>query len=60
MSEPESTMELARLTALIDQWRFEAFHGSIVARDVEVWNFVRSATEDLKQRLVSALPTSNP
>jgi hypothetical protein len=56
MSESEITLEAERLKALIDQWRFEVFHGSIVARDVEVWNFVRGAAEDLKQRLIAALP----
>lgn len=60
MPEPEITLELARLTALVDQWRFEAFHGSIIARDVEVWNFLHAATEDLKRRLAAALQTSAP
>ncbi|WOJ88054.1 hypothetical protein RZS28_09305 [Methylocapsa polymorpha] len=60
MSESEITLEAERLKALIDQWRFEVFHGSIVARDVEVWNFVRSAAEDLKQRLIVELSPRTP
>jgi hypothetical protein len=58
MPEAEITFELARLKALIDQWRFDAFQGSFVARDVGVWNFVHAATEDLKQRLAAAMPAS--
>lgn len=39
------------LAALIDRWHFEAFHGSAVARDTEVWNLVHRAKEELKRRL---------
>jgi hypothetical protein len=56
MSQPDNATEAERLTALIDQWHFEAFNGSVVARDVEIWNFVRTATEDLKQRVISTMP----
>jgi hypothetical protein len=53
MSEAEITPEAERLAALVNQWHFETFHGSIVARDTEVWNLVYAAKEDLKQRLAS-------
>lgn len=41
------------LAALVDQWHFEAFHDSCVARDTEVWNLVHCAKEELKRRLTS-------
>lgn len=54
MSEPDLLREkAARLDALVEQWFFEAFHGSLVARSTEVWNAVHDAKEDLKRRLAS-------
>ena len=53
MSKAEITLEAERLVALVDQWHFETFHGSIVARDTEVWNLVYAATENLKLRLAT-------
>jgi hypothetical protein len=41
------------LSNLIDHWHFEAFHGSCVARDTEIWNLVHRAKEDLKRRLAA-------
>ncbi len=56
MSQDDYETKAERLAALIDQWHFDAFNGSVVARDVEIWNFVRKATEELKQRLISTMP----
>lgn len=54
MSEPEvKTME-EQLALIVDEWHFECFHGSAVARDTEVWNLVHAAKDDLKQRLTIA------
>jgi hypothetical protein len=48
------------LEALIEQWFFESFHGSTVARSTEAWNVVYAAKEELKRRLVDrAAKTSN-
>lgn len=46
------------VATLIDRWHFEAFHGSAVARDTEVWNLVHRAKEELKHRLASHLADS--
>lgn len=40
-----------KLDELVDAWRAEKFRDTCVARDVEVWNLVHAATEDLKLRL---------
>lgn len=39
------------LGALIDRWFDDHFPGSVVARDVEAWNLVHRAKEELKARL---------
>ncbi|WP_026606962.1 hypothetical protein [Methylocapsa acidiphila] len=36
---------------IVDLWRFEMLAGSVVARDVIVWNTVSAAIEDLKERI---------
>ncbi len=46
--------------ALIDRWHFEAFHGSCVARDTEVWNLVHRAKEELKRRLADHVAAKQP
>jgi hypothetical protein len=38
---------------LIDRWFADHFHGSIVARNADVYNHVHAATQDLKRRLRS-------
>lgn len=37
--------------ALIEQWFVESIHDSPVSRHTEVYNHVRKAVDDLKQRL---------
>ena len=59
MSESDNLKEKATaLEGLVEQWFFEAFHGSVVARSTEVWNAVHAAKEDLKQRLSDLLTQS--
>lgn len=41
------------IAAIVDRWHFENFHGSAAARDVEVWNLLYAAKEDLKRRLAA-------
>ena len=41
----------ATADALVEQWFFESFHASRVARSTETWNDVRAAVDDLKRRL---------
>ena len=48
----------AAFEGLVEQWFFEAFHGSVVARSTEVWNAVHAAKEDLKHRLNDLLTQS--
>lgn len=60
MSESDLKSMVEKLNALIDHWRFEAFHGSVVAREVGVWNFVHAATEDLKRRVNAAFQAETP
>lgn len=48
----------AAFEGLVEQWFFEAFHGSVVARSTEVWNTVHAAKEDLKHRLTDLLAQS--
>lgn len=50
MSE-DLKQKTAQLEGIVEQWFFEAFHGSIVARSTEIWNAVQAAKEDLQQRL---------
>jgi hypothetical protein len=53
---PERTeITIEKIEAIVDQWHFERFHGSLVARDTQVWNLVHSAKEDLKGQLIAAL-----
>jgi hypothetical protein len=48
------------LAALVDRWHFEAFHGSCVARDTEIWNLVHRAKEELKRRLATHVGEKRP
>jgi succinylarginine dihydrolase len=36
------------LSTLIERWFFERFHNSPVSRDVELFNHVRAAVDELK------------
>lgn len=58
MSELETILTAERLATLVDEWHFGAFHGSIVARDTEIWNLVHTAKEELKLRLAGMLENS--
>jgi hypothetical protein len=56
MTEPApKTSILTRIEAIVDQWHFESFQGSIVARETQVWNVVHDAKEDLKRRVATLL-----
>lgn len=52
---PEPQHASTELEQIVEQWFFEAFHGSVVARTTEAWNLVHAAKEDLKERLRSCL-----
>ncbi len=41
------------LDKLVDTWHADYFPGSAAARDVDVWNLIHKATQDLKQRLAA-------
>lgn len=41
----------------IESWFQETFRGSVVARDVLVWNFVHESVQDLKRRLSGSKTT---
>ncbi len=56
MTDPApQTSILGKIEAIVDQWHFESFQGSVVARETEVWNFVHAAKEDLKRRVAALL-----
>jgi hypothetical protein len=44
-----------RVDAVVEQWFFETFHGSLIARSTEVWNLVHGAKDDLKRRFAALL-----
>jgi hypothetical protein len=49
----------AAIDALVDQWFFDNFHGSPVARTTEAWNVAQEAKQDLEQRLAALLATAS-
>lgn len=51
----QSTAErrVADQSAAIDQWFYETFHGSPLARDTEMYNTVHRGLPDLKKRLAA-------
>jgi hypothetical protein len=49
--------QVKSLSAVVDLWFSDSFHGSIVARDVDTYNYVHGAVEELKRRLHSAPST---
>lgn len=54
--EVEQTVEAAVLQPLnekIEAWFRAKFYGSVVSRDTEVFNYVRSAVDDLKKSLAA-------
>ncbi|MGH6836542.1 MAG: hypothetical protein ACREC9_13600 [Methylocella sp.] len=51
----KETQREAETSALIDNWHFDAFHGSRLGMDTEMWNLVATAKEDLKHRLACFL-----
>lgn len=52
MALPEPAMpEPSNTDKKIDAWWQDKMQGSIVARNVEIWNYMREAMEDLKKRL---------
>jgi hypothetical protein len=55
LSAPEKRARPAavpiHLSALIERWFFERFHNSPVSRDVEAFNHVRAAVDELKALL---------
>jgi hypothetical protein len=42
------------LHAIVDRWFADAFHGSPLGNQTELWNLVHGAKEDLKRRLSKA------
>lgn len=51
MSEQHPGQSDGEASAIIDQWFRDYVQGSIVARDVDTYNHVQAAVEDLKKRL---------
>jgi hypothetical protein len=45
------------LGAVVDRWFSDHFPGSVVARNVDAYNYVHSAVEELKRRLHTAPAT---
>ena len=56
--KPEPVVKTAPLDAIVDRWFADHFYGSIVARNVDTYNYVSNAVEELKKRLM-AVPTPN-
>lgn len=41
------------IDALIDRWHLDNFHGTRAGNDVDIWNLIFKAKEDLKLRLAA-------
>jgi hypothetical protein len=50
----EPQVKAAPLDAVVDRWFGDHFPGSVVARDVDAYNYVHGAVEELKKRLKAA------
>jgi hypothetical protein len=50
----EPPVKAAPLDAVVDRWFADHFYGSIVARNVDTYNYVSNAVEELKKRLKAA------
>lgn len=50
---PREDPMAVEIAAIIDQWFRDRVQGTILARDVDAYNHVHAAVEELKQRIKS-------
>lgn len=56
-SETPATEKARDVESLVERWFCEAFHGSIVATQTEIYNAVHAAKEELKTKLKEFVAT---